>query len=101
MDNMIAQCTQMMNMMGGGMMGNGMMSGMLSSGTGWASPWYWFGWAWSLAIVALLVIAVVWTIRRSGRSPAEMPLVILRRRYAQGEISSEQFEAMKRQLADG
>ncbi len=111
MDNMIAQCTQMMSgMTGNGMMGSDMppalalgasVTGTTTNGIGWASPWYWFGWAWILAILALLVIASIWTIRRSDRSAVEMPLTILRRRYAQGEINSEQFEAVKRQLADG
>jgi len=106
MEEMIRQCTQMMNSMGS-MMSNGMMGGMMNgnmmgSGLWWASPWYWLGWAWVLALLVLIVIAFVWSMRRASR-PApntESPFDILKRRYARGEISPEQFEAMKRQLSE-
>lgn len=83
-------------MMGGNMMGGGM--------TWWTlAPWWFLGWALVIALVATVVLAVVWTIRRSGGStrPAETPLEILKRRFAKGEITPEQFQQMKRQLAEG
>jgi putative membrane protein len=54
---------------------------------------------WALLIVGVVVL-VGWVARRDqtpreGNSPAE----ILRRRYASGEISKEQFEQMKRDLS--
>lgn len=103
MEEMVQQCTQMMNsmagMMGGGMMGNGMMIG---GAAGWASPWYWLGWVWVLALLTLIIIACVWTIRSASRPPqvAESSLEILKRRFARGEIPPEQFETMKRQLSE-
>jgi uncharacterized membrane protein len=109
MEEMIAQCTEMMdqmqNMMGSGMMGGGMMnnSGMMGSGSPWlASPWYWLGWVLVPAVLVGLFIALLSVIRRPGHVPAaaETPLMILKRRYAQGEIPPEQFETMKRQLAE-
>jgi len=52
--------------------------------------------------IVLVVIAISWSARGPGQ-PAQMtetPLAILKRRYAQGEVSSEQFEAAKRQLSE-
>ena len=57
-----------------------------------------------LLLVTLLVAGVVWLVRSAGRgmgpmSPAvETPLDILKRRYASGEITKEQFDDMKRDL---
>ena len=101
MDEMVAQCTQMMSMMQGmgGMMGSGMMGGNMM---GWMMAPLWFlGWALVIGIVIAVVLAIVWTVRRSSGPghPTETPLDILKRRYARGEISAEQFETMKHQLA--
>jgi len=80
-------------MMNGEMMGGSMMWWMMA-------PWWFLGWALAIAVIAAIVFAVVWTVRRSNRSAQtrETPLEILKRRFAQGEITSDQFEAMKRQL---
>ena len=111
MDAMFQQCTQLMSqmsgMLGSGMMGSGTTgAGMMGSASAngmvvWASPWYWFGWVFILALLVLLIAAAVWMIRATRRSaPAsETPLNILQRRLARGEVSSEQFETIKRQLA--
>ena len=57
---------------------------------------------------ALLIFGTAYIIRimadSNGRRPNTVyadssPLEILRRRYAEGELSKEQFEAMKRELA--
>ncbi len=106
MDEMVAQCNQMMSnmsgMMGSGMMNGGMMGGTMNgSGVWWASPWFWLGWVMTFALLALVGLALVWVIRRTRSAPAESPLDILKRRYAQGDIPAEQFEIMKRQLSGG
>lgn len=80
-------------MMDGGMMncmmGFGMMGGMMALGL-----------LLLIGIIAAVVLAIVWLVRRTGESspPAESPQEILKRRYARGEIDSEQYEAIKRQL---
>lgn len=78
----------------GGMMGPWMMGG--------------YGIFWMLGGVLLLVLLVggaVWLFQsamqdRGARTgpPGETPLEILRRRYASGELTKEQFEAMRRDL---
>jgi putative membrane protein len=63
-----------------------------------------------LVVATLLVAGVVWAVQLSSRGgsrpmgmrPAdEAPAEILRRRYAGGEISKEQFDEMRRTLGQG
>jgi len=89
-------------MMDGGMMMNGsyMMDGNMMN---WMmAPWWFLGWVLGIGVVAAVVLAVVGTVRRSGSQtrPEDTPLEILKRRYARGEISEEQFEKMKQQLKE-
>jgi len=89
------------SMMGGG--GVMMDGGMMGSGVWWMmAPWWFLGWVVLISVIVAVVLVAIWAVRRSGRStkPDEMPLEILKRRYAQGEITSEQFEMMKRQLSE-
>ena len=53
-----------------------------------------------IGVIAAVVVVVARLARSTGQ-PGETPLAILKRRYAQGEVSSEQFEAAKRQLSEG
>jgi putative membrane protein len=58
--------------------------------------WMWFFW---LIVIVGLVLLVGW-VARSSRGPGdsvESPEVILKRRYARGEIDKEEYE---RTLAD-
>ncbi|MFQ5882996.1 MAG: SHOCT domain-containing protein [Candidatus Methylomirabilales bacterium] len=58
-----------------------------------------------LLLLGLLIVGIVvgvqWLLGRGPhRAPeAETPLDILKRRYARGELSKEEFEAMKRDVA--
>ncbi len=57
-----------------------------------------------MIFLILLVVAVAWWLTKGGGAkdrgfPArETPQEILKRRYAGGEITKEQFDAMKRDL---
>jgi putative membrane protein len=56
---------------------------------------------WALVVIGIVVLVKV-VMTRSGASEArsaETPVEILRRRYAAGELTKEQFEAMKRDVA--
>lgn len=66
---------------------------------GWMWGMHWAGWIFWL----LVLVGLVWAIARSGRSPSstdrnETPLEILQRRYAKGEISTEEYEERKERL---
>jgi putative membrane protein len=70
--------------------------------------WGWMigGWIMMLAFWALIIIGIVALVRllndRSGTDRLmgpENPLEILRRRYAAGEITKEQFDEIKREVA--
>jgi putative membrane protein len=55
-------------------------------------------------IVVIVIGAAIWWLAKGassshhGRAPGETPLDILKRRYAAGEITKEQFDGMKRDL---
>jgi putative membrane protein len=85
---------------GGGFMGRGMMGGF-------GSPFMFMGGLGMIIFWVLLIGAGIWFVQSLGRAPGpatansptgESPLDILKRRYAKGEISKEQFEEMKRDL---
>lgn len=59
-----------------------------------------FMWIFFVIITALVAYFVIQTIRKStpGRTPQETPLDILKRRYAQGEITREDYDKMKRDI---
>ncbi len=75
-------------------------------GTGWGqmmNRWY-GGMGMGMILLIVLVVAAVWWFARGtgtmdrGRTGGETPLDILKRRYAAGEITKEQFESMKKDL---
>ena len=78
---------------------------MMPGGMMWGWGYGFFGWLmmllfWGL-IIAGAVLVIRWLVDQT-RSPAlgsETALDVLKRRYAKGEITKEQFEAMKRDLA--
>ncbi len=82
---------------GWGMMGPGMMGG-------WGFPF--MGGLGMLLFWLLVIGGVVWLVQSArGSSPsgagtpaADSPLDILKRRYARGEITKEQFEEMRQTL---
>lgn len=70
---------------------------------GWGHMnWGWGGGLMMLVWVALIVAVIYWLIRAANRnsnqppSPPESALDILKKRYARGEISKEEFEERKR-----
>ncbi len=95
---------------GFGMMGPGMMNGGMMGGYG---NQYGFGYnplgtiislvVWAL-VIGGIVLLVVWLVRNANRGGLgigsnESPLDILKARYAKGEITKEQFDAIKQDLS--
>lgn len=73
----------MMNGMGGGIMG--------------------FGWIFGVIFIGLIVWVVIAIVNKNQNSnqslpSSETPLDILRRRYAKGEITKDEFDETKRNL---
>lgn len=62
-----------------------------------------FGWIFMVLFWAVVVLGIVYIVqtisRRAGQSGTEgTPLDILKKRYAKGEITKEEFERMKDDL---
>ena len=69
------------------------------AGMGW---WMLFGGLLWIAFWATIIYLVVAFVRGGGRretSIGDDPVDILKRRYAQGELSHEEYEQMRRDLA--
>lgn len=75
-----------------------MMNGWQHMGGGWFMPWGW------IIILAALIVLIYWAVGkdRLGREiPDESALEILRKRYARGEISEEEYRERKKNLEQG
>jgi len=59
-----------------------------------------FGMGWGMWFIPLLIIALFFFIFKtnSASTLSETPLDILKKRYAKGEITKEQFEEMKNSI---
>jgi len=69
-------------------------------GMGW---WMAFGGLWMVVfwggIIALIVWGIMKLVRQSGSTSKQNPLELAKERYARGEITREQFEQIKKDLA--
>ena len=79
------------------MMGNGMMSGNMGM-------WMGVGAIFWVVLIAGVIALIVWAVggtSAGGASPSgETALEILQKRYARGEITSDQYEDIKRGLSN-
>ncbi len=62
--------------------------------------WMWILWIAGFFILVLVIYLLAYGSRNGGPTgpPPETPLDILKRRYARGEITREEYERMKRNL---
>ena len=68
--------------------------------TGWAHMMSPMGGGLFMLLLVVLVFVLAGRITRRGSCSFETPLDILKKRYAQGEISREDFERMKQDIKD-
>ena len=83
-------------MPGGGMMGWGGFGGYGMGFVGWIFMLLFWG---LIVVGVVLVVRWLWDQGRPGMGGADSSLEILKRRYARGEISKEEFDRMKQDLA--
>jgi putative membrane protein len=63
--------------------------------------WMWIVWIGGFFVLVLVIYLLVYGLRSESRPPERAPetaLDILKKRYARGEITREEFEQMKRDL---
>jgi len=88
------------------MMGNDAMEGMencpFSGMMGGMGGWMFLGPIFWLLLIAGVVLLVLWIARKIGLTgqnvPVETALDILKKRYALGEVSQEEFEEKKKDI---
>lgn len=73
--------------------------GMMGWNMGWGWGWIMMGLFWALVVLGIVAL-VRWLAAQGGSHSrsAESALEILRRRYAGGEISQEDFRRMKEDI---
>lgn len=78
------------------------MMGPMMYGPDGGGMWMFLHFFFWILITIGVVLLIVWIVRQPGRYERgrgeESPLDILRRRYARGEISKEEFERMKKDI---
>lgn len=83
-----------------------MMTGYECGGIGMMGP---FAWIWGILILVLIVLAIMWLWRSldlgrgvgatSNAKVTDRALETARERYAKGEIDSQEFERVRRDLS--
>jgi putative membrane protein len=64
--------------------------------------WMGFGWIFWLIVIAVIVCLIIKITNQKQTDniyPKETPLEILKKRYAKGEISKEEFERIKKDIS--
>jgi putative membrane protein len=70
---------------------------------GYMWGWHWFMWIFMIIIWVLIILGAVATfkwIAGSKMRSSESALEILKKRYAKGEISEEEFNKMKEKITE-
>ena len=74
---------------------------------GYGGPFHWMGFGFGFGMIThvvfliLAIYGIIWLFRtasRSGQQRASTALDILKSRYAKGEISSEEYQRMKKEI---
>lgn len=79
------------------------MMGPMMYGPYGGGPWMFFHLLFWILIIIGIILLIVWIVKQSGARAAgpgeETALDILKKRYARGEISREEYEGMKKDLS--
>jgi putative membrane protein len=59
-----------------------------------------FMWILLLVVIGLIVFLILQNVQTGSRTDQESPLDILKKRFAKGEITKEEYEEMKRKLLE-
>lgn len=59
-----------------------------------------FGWMFMIPFWVLVIFIVVFLVKRTGSGEKETAEEILKKRYARGEISKEEFERIKKDIRE-
>jgi len=65
---------------------------------GWMLGMHWYGWIFWIIVLGALVYLMTRSANRNAESPRVTPREILDRRYAAGEITTEEYEERKAKL---
>ena len=70
---------------------------------GMGGGFMWFGWIFGVIFIGLIIWVVIAIVNKNQNSNqslpvSETPLDILRRRYAKGEITKDEFDETRRNL---
>ena len=63
----------------------------------WSGGWMMILW-WGVIIAAIYIVVRALTQQKGGASSDESPLDVLKKRYARGEISKEEFSEKKKDI---
>ncbi|MBL7074457.1 SHOCT domain-containing protein [candidate division KSB1 bacterium] len=67
---------------------------------GWGGGWFMIAIWWALIIVGIFFLVKWVNTQRSQSTKADSALEILKKRYARGEITQEEFEQIKKDIND-
>lgn len=67
-------------------------------GGGWFFGMHFFWWIFWFLVLVLVFALLMPAARRNTREVKESPLTVLQRRYAAGEISTEEYEEKRKRL---
>jgi len=74
---------------------------MHGPGGGWPMMHYGYGgwFMWLLPVIVIIIALYLIMRAQKGRTTQETPLEILKKRYAKGEITKEEYDRMKQDLS--
>jgi putative membrane protein len=69
-------------------------------GWGMGGGWLYMVFFWGLVIAAVIAVTIAITRKKDGGGPeGESAMEILKKRYAKGEISKEEYDALKKDIS--